>query len=54
MSKTTTTHPSEHARLEAAVIAIEQHRYAGFYDWYGIGELVDAAREMSTAERQSR
>lgn len=34
-------------RLEAAVTAVEQHRYAGFYDWHGIGELVDAAREVT-------
>lgn len=35
-------------RLRTAVTAIENHRYAGFYDWFGIGELIDAARARLT------
>lgn len=34
------------SRLAQAVVAIENHRYVGFYDWYGIGELMAAAREV--------
>jgi hypothetical protein len=31
-------------RLRSALTAIEDHRYQGFYDWFGIGELIAAAR----------
>lgn len=32
--------------LRAAVEAIEDHRYLGFYDWAHIGELLSAARAV--------
>lgn len=40
-------------RLRAAISAIEDHSYAGFYDWFGIAELLDAARDVVAANDQT-
>lgn len=41
-------------RLDVAVTAVEQHRHAGFYDWYGIGELMNAARAVVASKPVDR